>query len=98
MNYEELKRNIRKAGLDIKDFAELIKVNPNSITNLKSKKKIPKNIGIIAVLLGEMKEAKLPFKDFLNSLDLEEQKARRKSNDETLFKKKREIVCQIVIF
>ena len=88
MNYEELKRNIRKAGLDIKDFAELIKVNPNSITNLKSKKKIPKNIGIIAVLLGEMKEAKLPFKDFLNSLDLEEQTARRKSNDETLFKKK----------
>ena len=88
MNYEELKRNIRKAGLDIKDFAELIKVNPNSITNLKSKKKIPKNIGIIAVLLGEMKEAKLPFKDFLNSLDLEEQKARRKSNDETLYKKK----------
>ena len=88
MNYEELKRNIRKAGLDIKDFAELIKVNPNSITNLKSKKKIPKNIGIIAVLLGEMKEAKLSFKDFLNSLDLEEQKARRKSDDETLFKKK----------
>jgi hypothetical protein len=44
--------------------------------------------GIIAVLLGEMKEAKLPFKDFLNSLDLEEQKARRKSDDETLFKKK----------
>ena len=87
MNYEELKRNIRKAGLDIKDFAELIKVNPNSITNLKSKKKIPKNIGIIAVLLGEMKEAKLPFKDFLNSLDLEEQKARRKSDDKTLFKK-----------
>ena len=88
MNYEELTRNIAKAGLDIKEFAELIKANPNSITNLKSKKKIPKNIGIIAVLLGEMKEAKLPFKDFLISLDLEEQKARRKSNDETLFKKK----------
>lgn len=36
-----------------------------------------------------MKEAKLSFRDFLNSLDLEEQKARRKSDDETLFKKKR---------
>ncbi len=35
-----------------------------------------------------MKEAKLSFRDFLNSLDLEEQKARRKSDDETLFKKK----------
>ena len=87
MNYEELTRYIAKAGLDIKEFAELIKANPNSITNLKSKKKIPKNIGIIAVLLGEMKEAKLPFKDYLNSLDLEEQKARRKSDDKTLFKK-----------
>lgn len=88
MDYEELKRNIRKAGLDIKDFAELIKVNPNSITNLKSKEKMPKNIAIIAVLLGEMKEKGLPFKDYLNSIDLEEQKARRKSDDETLFKKK----------
>jgi hypothetical protein len=88
MDYEELTRNIAKAGLDIKEFAELIKANPNSITNLKSKKKVPKNIGIIAVLLGEMKEAKLPFKDYLNSLKLEEQKARRKSDDENLFKKK----------
>lgn len=70
MNYEELTRNISKAGLDIKEFAELIKANPNSITNLKSKKKVPKSIGIIAVLLGEMKEAKLPFKDYLNSLKL----------------------------
>ena len=88
MDYEELTRNIAKAGLDIKEFAELIKANPNSITNLKSKKKVPKNIGIIAVLLGEMKEAKLPFKDYLNSLKLEEQKARRKSYDENLFTKK----------
>lgn len=88
MNYEELTRNIGKAGLDIKEFAELIKANPNSITNLKSKKKVPKNIGIIAVLLGEMKEAKLPFKDYLNSLKLEEQKARRRGDDENLFKKK----------
>lgn len=87
MNYEELTRNIAKAGLDIKEFAELIKANPNSITNLKSKEKMPKNIAIVAVLLGEMKEAKLPFKDYLNSLDLEEQKARRKSDDKTLFKK-----------
>ena len=37
MNYEELTRNIAKAGLDIKEFAKLIKANPNSITNLKSK-------------------------------------------------------------
>ena len=88
MKYDELTRNIAKAGLEIKEFAELIKANPNSITNLKSKDKMPKNIAIIAVLLGEMKEAKLPFRDYIDELDLEEQKARRKSDDETLFKKK----------
>ena len=90
MNYDELIRNIGKAGLDIKEFAELIKANPNSITNLKSKEKMPKNLVIIAVLLSEMKEAQLPFKTCLNKLNLEEQKARRKSDDETLFKKKEE--------
>lgn len=88
MNYEELTRNIAKAGLDIKQFAELIRANPNSITNLKSKEKIPKNIVVIAVLLGEMADKGLEYKYLFEKLDLEEQKARRKSDDETLFKKK----------
>lgn len=88
MRYDELIRNIAKAGLEIKEFAELIKANPNSITNLKAKDKIPKNIAIIAVLLGEMKEGNLSFKEHIYKLDLEEQKARRKRDDQTLFKKK----------
>ncbi len=88
MNYEELTRNITKAGLDIKEFAELIKANPNSITNLKSKEKMPKNIVVIAVLLGEIVDKGLEYKYLFEKLDLEEQKARRKSDDETLFKKK----------
>lgn len=88
MNYEELTRNITKAGLDIKEFAELIKANPNSITNLKSKEKMPKNIAVIAVLLGEIVDKGLEYKYLFEKLDLEEQKARRKSDDETLFKRK----------
>ena len=88
MNYDELIRNIGKAGLDIKEFAELIKANPNSITNLKSKEKMPKNIAVIAVLLGEMVDKGLEYKHLFEKLDLREQKARRKSDDETLFKKK----------
>ena len=89
MNYEELTRNIAKAGLDIKEFAELIKANPNSITNLKSKEKISKNIAIIAVLLGEMVDKGLSYNHLFEKLDLEEQKARRRSDDNTLFKKKK---------
>ncbi|MFX4154580.1 XRE family transcriptional regulator [Aliarcobacter butzleri] len=91
MNYEELKRNIRKAGLDIKDFAELIKVNPNSITNLKKKESVSKNLGIIAVLLGEMVDKGLDYKHLFEKLNLNGQKRRRSEEDkDILFKKKKE--------
>ena len=91
MNYEELTRNIAKAGLDIKEFAELIKANPNSITNLKSKEKMPKNIAVIAVLLGEMVDKGLDYKHLFEKLNLNEQKRRRSEEDkDLLFKKKKE--------
>ena len=88
MNYDELIRNIGKAGLSIKEFAILLKVNPNSITNLKKKESVPKKLGIIAVLLGEIVDKGLDYKHLFEKLELEEQKARRKSDDETLFRKK----------
>jgi hypothetical protein len=90
MKYEELTRNIGKAGLTVKEFAKLIKANPNSITNLKKKGNIPKNLAIITVLLGELVEHKIPYKRLFDDLALQEQKARRQSSDHTLFKSKRE--------
>jgi hypothetical protein len=87
MKYEELIRNIGKAGLTATEFAKLIKANSNSITNLKSKGKVPKNLAIIATLLGEMVDKKIPYQHLFDGLELEEQKARRKSDDKTLFKK-----------
>ena len=52
MKYEEFTRNIGKAGLTIKEFAELIKANPNSMTNLAKKDNVPKNLAIIVAFLG----------------------------------------------
>lgn len=88
MNYKELVRNIGKAGLTIKQFAELIKAKPNSITNLKNKEDIPKNLAIISVLLGELVDKKLPYEHLFEDLDIKNQKRRREPSDETLFKKK----------
>lgn len=77
MDYDELVRNIGKAGLTIKEFAELIKANPNSITNLSNKeKKVPKNLAIIAMLLGELVDKKIDYKSLFDKLELEPQKAR----------------------
>jgi len=88
MKYEELIRNIGKAGLDVKQFADLLKANPNSITNLSQKDVVPKNIMIIAVLLGELVDKGIEYKSLFEKMNLKEQKARRKSDDKTLFKKK----------
>ena len=51
----------------------------------------PKNIAVIAVLLGEVVDKGLEYKHLFEKLDLEEQKARRKSDDDTLFKKKEKL-------
>ncbi|QQD21113.1 XRE family transcriptional regulator [Oceanospirillaceae bacterium ASx5O] len=65
MEYDELKRQIGKAGLTNKAFAELIGINPNSVTNFK-RTKVPSNIAIIAVLIAEMKEHGIDFEEILN--------------------------------
>lgn len=76
MDYEEFTRNIRKAGLTIKEFAHLIKTNPNSITNLSKKEQMPKNLAIIAVLLGEIADKGIEYKSLFEKMDLQPQKAR----------------------
>jgi len=78
MKYEEFTRNIGKAGLTIKEFAELIKANPNSITNLAKKDNVPKNLAIIVALLGELVEKGVEYKHLFEKMDLEPQKARVK--------------------
>jgi len=56
MDYQTLKQNIKKAGLNIRKLATLLEVNPNSISNLSKKEKMPKNLFIITALLAQLKE------------------------------------------
>jgi len=76
MDYEEFTRNVRKAGLTLKEFALLIKTNPNSITNLSKKEHMPKNLAIIAVLLGELVDKGLGYEHLFQKMELEPHKAR----------------------
>jgi len=76
MTYEEFVRNLRKADISIKDFAGLLRKNPNSITNNASKKKVPNELGVIAVLIGEMANNNLEYRDLIKTLDLRTQKIR----------------------
>ena len=58
MPYSEFQRLIGKAGLTIKEFAELLGMNPNSITNYHKEGDIPSHIAIIN---SSMKENGIDF-------------------------------------
>lgn len=66
MNYIEFKRQLGKAGLTNKAFAELVGINKNSVSNFKTKG-VPKNIAIIAILIAEMREVGMDFESIIKS-------------------------------
>jgi transcriptional regulator with XRE-family HTH domain len=53
MTYIDFKRHLGKAGLSIDDFASLLGVRPNSISNYAKKGVVPVQHAVIAVLLGD---------------------------------------------
>lgn len=61
MPYEEFQRLIGKSGLSIKEFAALLDMNANSITNYKKNGKVPTTIAVIAIVISDMKDDGLDF-------------------------------------
>ena len=76
MTYEEFRRQIGKAGLTNTAFADLVKINRNSITNFKKDGEVPVHWAIVAVLMAEMADGKLDFKEPLSKIEIESKKVR----------------------
>lgn len=76
MTYDEFRRQLGKAGLTVKGFAELIKQAPNSITNHATQGEVPPHLAVIAALMGDMAEAGLDFRSTLSRIDFEASKPR----------------------
>ncbi len=76
MNYKEFRRQLGKAGLTNKAFAELVKINSNSITNYKKDGDVPSHWAIVALLMGVLADNKIEFKDALNGIEIEPNKVR----------------------
>ncbi|WP_349963473.1 XRE family transcriptional regulator [Rhizobium sp. ZPR3] len=53
MPYIDFLGELERAGLSVRGFAELIGMNPNSITNY-AKGELPQHIALVAVLVAEM--------------------------------------------
>lgn len=76
MIYREFKRQLGKAGISCKEFSELVRLNPNSLSNYSNKGEVPTHWAIVVTLLGEMAEQGLDFKEVLKRMEITPKKSR----------------------
>lgn len=76
MDYAEFKRQLGKAGISIKDFASLLKLQPTSISNYARAGKVSDHLAVIACLMGEMAENGLDYRHTIEQLVLEPNRPR----------------------
>ena len=65
-----------KAGVTARQFAALVGLNPNSITNYAGREEMPSHLAIIVTLMAEMAEGGLDFSGPLARLRIEPNKPR----------------------
>jgi len=65
MDYASFKRHLGKAELKIGDFARLVGVSANSISNYASKGDVPQTHALLAVCFGEIRDAGGSIKEIL---------------------------------
>jgi len=63
--YAEFLAELERAGLSVRSFADLIGMNPNSITNYAGRGEVPQHIALVAVLVAEMAVRKLDFRNVI---------------------------------
>lgn len=77
MTYKEFQISLLELNLNIKDFAQILGMNPNSITNYKLKGYMPLQLSIIINLMLEMKKNYINYEDIINE-------AKRKFADDSI--------------
>jgi hypothetical protein len=71
MTYEEFRNHLGKAGLTAYQFADMTKMNRNSVTNCSQRGVVPAHLAVIVSLLGEMHENKLDYRRILSKIDIQ---------------------------
>lgn len=76
MDYNEFQRNIGKAGLKLNEFANLMQMTPASLSNYRQKGLVPMHLAVIAVLLGEMADRGIDYREMLSKIEITPKKPR----------------------
>ncbi|WP_242463300.1 hypothetical protein [Rhodocyclus tenuis] len=65
MDYKSFKRHLGKGGLKVGDFARLVGVSANSISNYAKKGEVPQTHALLAVCFGELGDRGLDIREML---------------------------------
>ena len=76
MTYNDFINELNKAGLTVRRFADIMGMQPNSISNNKKKDEIPFHLAVIASLLAEMSVRNIDFEPIFSQLEPVRKKAR----------------------
>lgn len=68
MPYAEFLAELERAGLSVRSFADLIGMNPNSITNYAGRGELPQHIALVAVLVAEMAVGGLDYRNAISKV------------------------------
>lgn len=65
MDYGIFKKKLGQAGLSVSDFAELMQITGNSVSNYSSKGYVPVHLAVAVTLMSEMAYRNIEFKSLL---------------------------------
>lgn len=76
MLYVNFILELEKAGLSVRAFAELVGMNPNSISNYARTGELPNHLAIIAVLVAELGSHGLDYRGAMARVEVAPKKPR----------------------
>jgi hypothetical protein len=76
MSYTKFLSELGRASLSIRAFAELVGMNPNSISNYARNGELPTHLALIAVLVAELNAQGLDFREVVAKVDIVPKKPR----------------------
>lgn len=76
MFYADFLLELEKAGLSVRAFAELVGMNPNSISNYARAGELPTHHALIAVLIAELSSHGLDYRRAMAKVEVAPKKPR----------------------
>lgn len=76
MNYADFIARLERIGLTVRGFAELIGMNPNSVSNYARKGELPSHLALIAALVVAVGELGGDYRHIISSVDVTPKKPR----------------------